>query len=76
MENTSYIHDDESPSGAAMVPHTLNADPADIEMLTTFGEGDISLGLHRAAQMVRGKLLGELMAHAKAEIQYPVDSES
>ncbi len=48
---------DDSPSGAQMLLTTLYADTADIELLTTFGQGDVAVGLHRAAQLVRGRLL-------------------
>lgn len=50
---------DDSPSGAKMVLTTVYADPDDIELLTSFGEGDITVGLHRATQIVRGHLLSD-----------------
>ncbi len=49
----------DSPSGAPMQRTVVLADPADLQVLCVFGNGDGAEGLHRASQLVRAKLLME-----------------
>lgn len=42
-------------SGAKAVAKTVTMDPADIDVLMEFGDGELSRGIRRAAQLVREK---------------------
>lgn len=45
-------------SGAKAIPKTVTMDPADIEFLTSpgVGDGELSRGIRRAAQVMREKV--------------------
>lgn len=45
-------------SGAKAIPKTVTMDPADIEFLTSsgVGDGELSRGIRRAAQVLREKM--------------------
>jgi hypothetical protein len=52
----------DSPSGEAMVKVAIEVAPSDLDVIRMFGNGDLVEGLHRAAQLVRGKMIGDALA--------------
>ena len=47
----------ESSSGGPLLRLSILVDPEDLAILVDFGEGNVATGIHKAANMVRAKLI-------------------